>query len=274
MAKLSAKAEDRIKSTLKRFQPIIQAAKLRDINESDTVTIVVDLLEQLFGYDKYNEISSEHSIRGTFCDLAVKLDGRLAFLIEVKAVGLDLKDSHVKQAIDYAANQGVEWVGLTNGEIWRIYKVTFGKPINSEVVVEFNLLSMSVKDQSKIEILGMLAKEGWKKAEIEQFHSIQQIMNRFTIGRILMSEPVVSTIRRELRRLSSDVKVSENDILFMLQNEVIKREILEGDKAAQANKMVVRSEKKNQKKAETMQSSQQSAANDVLDEEKAGDGNA
>ena len=36
-------------------------------------------------------------IRGTFCDLAIKLDGTLAVLIEVKAIGLDLKEQYVKQ---------------------------------------------------------------------------------------------------------------------------------------------------------------------------------
>ncbi len=43
-------------------------------------------------------------IRGTIYDLAVKLDGALALLIEVKAIGLDLKDQHIKQAVDHAAN--------------------------------------------------------------------------------------------------------------------------------------------------------------------------
>lgn len=62
---------------------------------------------------------SEHAIRGTYCDLAVRIDGKLAFLLEVKAVGLDLKDQHVKQSVDYAANQGCEWVVLTNGIEWR-----------------------------------------------------------------------------------------------------------------------------------------------------------
>ena len=54
-------------------------------------------------------------IRGTFCDLAVKLDGSLSFLVAVKAIGLELKDHHIKQAVDYAANQGCDWVMLTNG---------------------------------------------------------------------------------------------------------------------------------------------------------------
>jgi hypothetical protein len=40
-------------------------------------------------------------------DLAVKIDDEIRFIIEVKAIGIDLKDAHVKQAIDYAANEGL-----------------------------------------------------------------------------------------------------------------------------------------------------------------------
>src|SRR5699024_7547671 len=143
---IPTKAVDRIRSELKRFQPIIQTAKARDVNESDTVVIVTDLLQYIFGYDKYNEITSEHMIRGTYCDLAVKIGGTVAFLLEVKSIGTELKDGNVKQENDYAANQGVKWVGLTNGQIWRIYKVTVSKPIEFEVVVDLDLLTMNHKD--------------------------------------------------------------------------------------------------------------------------------
>ena len=107
----------------------------RDVGESDTVTIVTDMLAEIFGYDKYSEITSEHAIKGTYCDLAIKLEGGNQSIIEVKAVGLGLKDQHVKQAVDYAANQGVEWVVLTNGVTWRVYKVFFVRPIDHELVI-------------------------------------------------------------------------------------------------------------------------------------------
>ena len=42
-------------------------------------------------------------------------NGKLHYLIEVKAIGSDLKENHVKQAVDYAANEGVDWVLLTTG---------------------------------------------------------------------------------------------------------------------------------------------------------------
>src|SRR5690606_10912515 len=108
---------------------------------------------EVFGYDKYAELTSEYSIRGTYCDLATKIDGTLQALIEVKAIGLDLKDAHVKQAVDYAANQGVDWVLLTNGVHWRVYHVVFAKPIDHELIVDIDFCALNHRAQSDIETL-------------------------------------------------------------------------------------------------------------------------
>ena len=53
MATIPAKVAARMSAVLKRFQPILLSARSRDVNESDTVVIVTDLLHDLFGYDKY-----------------------------------------------------------------------------------------------------------------------------------------------------------------------------------------------------------------------------
>ena len=74
MAKIPAKVSSRLSSGLKRFQPILDSAHSRDVSEADTVTIVKDILAEVLGYDKYSELTSEHLIRGTYCDLAVQLD--------------------------------------------------------------------------------------------------------------------------------------------------------------------------------------------------------
>jgi predicted type IV restriction endonuclease len=235
------KAAERIRASLKRFHPILSSAKARDINESDTVVIVTDLLQYLFGYDKYTEITSEHMIRSTFCDLAINLDGSLAFLLEVKAIGHELKDSHVKQAVDYAANKGCEWVGLTNGVIWRVYKVVFSKPIEHELVVEVDLLQLNSRDADHIELIGLLAKEGWQKARLGEYHSYRQALSRFTVGATLLTDTVIDVIRRELRRASPGLRVEDEEIRSVLTTEVIKREVLEGDKAVAAQRHIARS---------------------------------
>lgn len=241
MTKISTKIMQRLITHGKRFQPVLLSAKSRDVNESDTSIIVTDMLCDIFGYDKYSEITSEHSIRSTFCDLAIKLEGQIAVLIEVKAIGHELKDNYVKQAIDYATNQGVDWVILTNGIKWRVYKVMFNKPVDKDLVAEFDFTQLNLKDDSHLELLFMLAKEGWQKSVISEFHSQKKALDRFSIGALMLSKPVLEIIRRELKRISPDVKIELNQIKEVIENDVLKREVLEGEKAAEANKRLNRS---------------------------------
>lgn len=244
MANVPSKVADRLAVGLKRFQPILSSAKSRDVGESDTVTVVVDMLAEIFGYDKYSEITSEYAIRGTFCDLATKIDGTLQSLIEVKAIGLELKDAHVKQVVDYAANQGVDWVVLTNGMYWRFYKVTFTKPIGHELVVEIDVCKLNPKSAKDTEALYLFCKEGWIKSVLGDYHSQKQALSRFFLGAMLLTEPVLEVIRRELRRVSPDVKINLEEIKAVFTTEVIKREVMEGEKAEEARKKIARAANK------------------------------
>lgn len=159
MSNIPAKVSERFKETLSKLQKVVESAKNRDINEADTVVIVADVLCAMFGYDKYSEITREYAIKNTYCDLAVKVEEKVQFLIEVKAIGITLQDKHYQQALDYGANLGVEWIILTNGLVWKIYKVKFEKPISTDFVTEFNFLDLKLKtpsDAEKLWILGGL----------------------------------------------------------------------------------------------------------------------
>ena len=240
MAKIPTKVQERIVASLKRFQPILSSAKARDVGESDTVTIVTDMLAEVFGYDKYSEITSEHAIRGTYCDLATKIDGQLSMLIEVKAIGLDLKDSHVKQAVDYAANQGTDWVALTNGVAWRVYKITFAKPIDQELVIEIDFLNLNHKSQKDLDSLFLFCKEGWIKSVLGEFHSQRQALSKFFLSAVILSEPILQVVRRELKRLSPDTRIEIDEIKTALIADVLKREVTEGDQADAARRKIGR----------------------------------
>ena len=240
MHKVTNKVAERLAAGIKRFQPILASAKSRDVGESDTVIIITDMLSEVFGYDKYSEITSETSIRGTWCDLALKIDGTIEFLIEAKAIGLDLKDAHTKQAVDYSANQGTDWVLLTNAEIWRVYRVTFAKPIDSELVLEINFSQLNPKKSSDVEILYHLTREGWMKSALGEFQAQKQALSRYFLGAMVMSPPVLEVIRRELRRLSPDVRIDIEQIKSALVQDVLKREVVEGEKAEEARKKIGR----------------------------------
>lgn len=240
MAYIPKKVRTRLVAGLKRFQPILTQARARDVNEADTVTIVADIFARVFGYDKYSEITKEYAIRGTYCDLAIVMEDKPSILTEVKAIGLDLKLSHMKQAVAYAANKGVDWVVLTNGAFWKVFRIIFGKPINQELVIDFDFLSLNPRVPADLEILYLLTREGYLKSALPEYRIHQQATNRFMLGAIIQSEPVLKVIRRELKKVNPDVKVGIEDVKNALVNEVLKREVVEGDKAQEAGKKLTK----------------------------------
>ncbi|MDI7202042.1 type I restriction enzyme HsdR N-terminal domain-containing protein [Leptospira santarosai] len=235
---IPTKILERISSGLKKFQPILTSAKTRDVNESDTVVIITDLLSEVFGYDKYSEITTEHVIKKTFCDLAIKIDGKVKLLIEIKAIGLELKDDYIRQAIDYGANSGIEWVILTNGMIWQIYRITFSKPIDKEMVYEINFSNINPKNENHIEPIYYLCKEALGKSLLDEYHSQKQALSKYYIGQMILTETVLDVIKRELKRLTPGVKIENDEIEEVLRSDIIKRDVLEGDKATDAKKKI------------------------------------
>lgn len=225
--KITKKTEDRIKNNLAKFQTVLSIAKDRDLNESDTVSIITDMLSEVFGYEKYIDVTSELAIRGTYCDIAIKLNGKIEYLIECKAVGIDLKDNHLRQAIGYGANKGIQWIILTNGIEWQVHKLKFEQPIQCELIAKFDIPTISLKNERDIQKLAIITKEGVEKSFREEMYEKIQCVNKYVIGQLLLNEPVLSTIRREIKKLSDGINVDEAEVISLLRDNIIRREIVD-----------------------------------------------
>ncbi|MES2567262.1 MAG: type I restriction enzyme HsdR N-terminal domain-containing protein [Bacteroidota bacterium] len=247
MAVIPQKIQARISEGLKKFQPIVESAKIRDVSESDTVVMLTGILSDILGYDKYVDITTELAIRGTYCDLALKINDKLSLLIEAKAVGIDLKEQHVKQVVDYAANKGIEWVILTNSVSWRVYKIIFSKPIQNILVCDIDFLKLRPKATQDIETIFLLCKEAVAKNSLEEYFTQKQATNKFMIGNLLSEESVLNTIKKELKQIYPDIKVTNDEIRTVLVSDVIKREILEGESSDEAKKKIAKANKRKEK---------------------------
>ena len=235
--KIAKKTQDRLVAGLKRYQPIVRKLAERDISEADTVTVIKDMLSEIFGYDKYTELTSEQQIRGTFCDLAIRVEGKIHYLAEVKSAGTMLNDNHLRQAVNYGAHQGIEWVLLTNAITWKIYRIKFGQPIDWEEVYCFDMGALSSRSLDDLSKLAMLCRESISTDALEDFHRQAQIFNRFVISELIQGDSVVAVLRRELKRLF-DLKASDEEIRFLLTNDVVKRDTVDGDAPKAAKAMV------------------------------------
>jgi hypothetical protein len=77
------------------------------------------------------------------------------------------------------------------------------------------------------------------KSGLYAYHDHLQATNKFYLAAVVLSDTVLETVRRELRRVS-DAKVELDELRDALRQEVIKREVIEGDKADGARKKVVK----------------------------------
>lgn len=240
---ISKKVAERITAQLKKYQAVLADAKDRDISESDTVVIIGDMLADMLGYRKYTEITTEFAIRGTYVDLAVKVDNNVRFLLEAKAIGVALKDGHVKQAIDYGANHGIEWVVLTNGVTWQVYKIHFRQPIDKSLLFELDILQVTPRSPQVLECFGNLSREGFTQTSMNTFYQQCQATSKFSLAALITSETILGALKKELRRINSGIKVEDDYLISTLQNEVLKREVVDGEGAKQAAEFLKKSAK-------------------------------
>jgi len=258
MASVPTVTSKRIIATVPKFRKVLAQARERDVNESDTVTIITDILEEVFGFDKYTEITREYAIQGTYCDLAIKIGKKVEYLIEVKAIGIELKDTHLRQAVNYASQEGIRWVVLTNGIAWQIYRVTLEDRVECTKLIEFDFTTLNPRKKDEQEMLFLLCKRGVQKDLIDEFYEYRQTVNRYTVGAVLLTEPVISVIRREIRKIKDGLKVSNEEIEELISNEVLKRDLLESEAAKEAQKNIQKLLKKRLKAKP--KSSQQSSS--------------
>jgi hypothetical protein len=108
-------------------------------------------------------------------------------------------------------------------------------------VVDINFAAVSHKTDSDLETLYLWCKEGWQRSALGEFHTQKQALSRFFLGAMILSDTILDVVRRELRRVSPDVKIDVDQIRTVLTEEVLKREVMEGEKADEARKKIAKS---------------------------------
>lgn len=123
----------------------------------------------------------------------------------------------------------------------------FTKPIQHIPVFQFEFLQIKSKSPDDLELLFNISKEGILKNSLENLYVQKQATNKFMIGNLLYTESVLSTIKKELKSIYPDLKVTNEEIEKVLFNGVIKREINEGEESDEAKKKIAKSLKKKDK---------------------------
>lgn len=199
-----------ISRDLKKYVPIFQHATEQNINEAETSLRIGKFLEEVLGYDVFQDITKEHTVKDRFVDYAIKLNGKVVFFIEIKQAGIELREKHIEQASNYAANAGVSWVVLTNGRCWHLYHLTFEDGIQSDLILSADILNGDSKDASSK--ISLLHKKSVLKGEHEDYYEKIKALSPKSIIQAIFQENTLRMIRGHLKKMCG-ISVEEQDLV-------------------------------------------------------------
>ncbi|MEO3862217.1 hypothetical protein [Acrocarpospora sp. B8E8] len=217
-------ARDRVRAAIRRYSKPLADLVARDANEAETRLLITDLLCDGLGYDKYEELTMEYQVKGDFADYGIRIDKQLVAFIEVKRCTQRLGIKHLRQVQMYAVNEGVEWLILTNGQVWQVYHLTGGLPVLVDLALEVDLLgedSLAVKTDG----LFYLSKDAFKRRLIDSLWKARAATSPKSLAQVILSDSMLESIRLEIRRQTSH-NADTKDLARILRDEVIRPEAL------------------------------------------------
>ncbi len=231
MIRVPLKNKKTISLELKKFQIHIQnlVAKGKIATEEDARILINDILSDVLGYDKYNDLKTEFKDKNGRLDYVVKLsEGPNAkkkekhdFIIEAKSTALDLKEDHVNQTLSYCLSMSVDYFILTNVKEWRLYRVINTKnKTSADLIWDVNLLN-GVDIDTMSEEMYVFSKFAYIENTWDQVSDLSKATDAGEIMAIICSDKFTRMICRQLKEIH-DVKISEDKILEVLSTEIFK----------------------------------------------------
>jgi len=211
--------EKELKKKLSNYAQIFKGAQETSKKEADIVMYIVEFLKEVLKYDVFREISKEFQIKDKYCDIAIKIDGNVAMLIEVKQPGLKLTDKHIQQAENYAMRSGTQWAILTNGCEWRLYHLQLtDEGIESSVAFKTDLLnSFNENPEEVISKFLLLHRKNFIKGSLDKYWEKVNLLTPQSLLKAVFTDSVLRTVARELNR-GEKVRVQTYEIERGLKN--------------------------------------------------------
>ncbi len=214
-----------IRTGIRRYAKPLREIVDRDANEGDTRLIITDFLCDALGYDKFDDLTTEFAVRGEFADYGIRIDKQLVAFIEVKRATQQLNVRHLRQVETYAVKEGLQWILLTNGHVWQVYHVyaKTGQQVSTNLVLELDLLGDEPTSR-KIDGFFYLHRSAMKRELIDDLWKRKVATAPRSLAEILLGDPVLDTIRKEIRR-ASKYNPEPSEIAKILRNEVLRPEL-------------------------------------------------
>ena len=214
--------------SLKAYNKKYLQGNITELDESGTRLMINDFLSTVLGFTPIEEIKTEYIIKGTYADYVIQMKGVRQFLVEVKALSLVLSEKHLRQAVNYGANEGIDWALLTNGRSFNFYRIIFGKPIESRKVFSINMAEAS-QLKNTAELLQYLHRDSVINKGLNILWNKNCALDPYNVSGHLYSPAVTNIIRKALNEKFKS-KFQDDEIHASINGIVIEKLTLENIK--------------------------------------------
>ncbi|MEN6519914.1 MAG: type I restriction enzyme HsdR N-terminal domain-containing protein [Armatimonadota bacterium] len=218
-------AREKLKASIKRFNKALVDLKDRDANEADTRLFVTDVLCDALGLDKYTELCTEYRVKGEYVDYGIRLENDMIAFVEVKRINTKLGTKHLRQVQNYAVNEGVEWIILTNGAQWQVYHLSGGLPLITDLAIEIDLLG-DIPMGQKVNTMFYLTRDALKRGKLMDLWQEKRVTAPNSLARILLSDSIVIAVRKELKK-ATGYNIDPTEIVRLVKETCLKPECFE-----------------------------------------------
>ena len=195
---LSPSKKAKMISSIKSYTKKFLSNKSMELDESGTRLMINTFLIDVLGYEPIEEVKTEYMIRGTYADYVVQIKGVQHFLVEVKALSLQLSANHLRQATNYGANEGIDFILLTNGRSFDFYKVLFNQPIEIKKIFSIDL-STAEGIKKSIDCLEFLHRDSVTHKGLDLLWNKTMALNPEYIAGLLYDPKVINFVKKTLK---------------------------------------------------------------------------
>lgn len=195
---LSSLKQQKLLNSLKVYRKEFLDSGLKELDESGTRLMINRFLSDALGYKQIEEIKTEYMIKGTYADYVIQVNSTRHFLVEVKALSFELSEKHLRQTINYGANEGIEYALLTNGRNFEFYRIIFEQPISSRLIFSLDLSDIAgLKNATSY--LQHLHKDSVVKNYFKPLWNKCEATDPYNIAGIICSDIVIGVIKKVIR---------------------------------------------------------------------------
>jgi hypothetical protein len=158
-----------------------------------------------------------------------KKPDKFDFVIEAKAIHIDLSQAHIDQTLTYCVTKGLDYFVLTNASKWQLFKVRHSKNGSDATKIHEVNFAMGSKPEEFVDDFYVFSKHCYLTGSWGTIASVAKATNVSDVATVMISMKALRLISRILEE-EHDTKVKPEVIKEIIEDKLLSGKNIEINK--------------------------------------------